>query len=138
MPQASPSQEYWRPANPKVARLLEPLPAAEACWHCDTEYPPAARFCPDCGSARDPQSPRLTLEPHASSGRHSWRARFPLLSTVCLALGIACGIIAALMGAIYRTDTIIDWQAVQLWRIEWLLAAIAALLAGLLLKRTER
>jgi hypothetical protein len=44
---------------------------------------------------------------------------------------------AALLGVIYRTDTLLDWQAVQIWRVEWLLAALAALLAGLLLKKAE-
>jgi|SRR5579862_1859698 len=142
MPQASPSKEYWRPANPKVAWLFEPLPGAESCWQCDTEYPPAARFCPRCGSAReeDPHSPGLTRdsELHASSRGHSWRAHLRLASAICLVLGVACGIIAALTGVIYRADTLVDWQAVQLWRIEWLLTAIAILLAGVLLKRSDR
>jgi hypothetical protein len=36
---------------------------------------------------------------------------------------------------VYKEDTLVDWQAVQAWRIEWLLAAMAALLAGILLKK---
>jgi len=31
----------------------------------------------------------------------------------------------------------IDWQAVQLWRIEWLLGAVAAFVAGCLLKKAS-
>jgi hypothetical protein len=31
--------------------------------------------------------------------------------------------------------TAVDWQAIQLWRIEWLLGAVAAFIAGALLKR---
>jgi H+/Cl- antiporter ClcA len=69
---------------------------------------------------------------------HSWRARLPFISTLCLVLGLGCGVIAGLMGAIYRTDTLVDWQAVQVWRIEWLLGAIVVLLAGLLLQRSGR
>ncbi|HZP22229.1 MAG TPA: hypothetical protein VFB04_02205 [Terriglobales bacterium] len=61
-----------------------------------------------------------------------------MASAICLVLGVACGIIAALTGVIYRADTLVDWQAVQLWRIEWLLTAIAILLAGVLLKRSDR
>jgi hypothetical protein len=30
----------------------------------------------------------------------------------------------------------LDWQAVQLWRIEWLLGATASFLAGILLKKS--
>jgi hypothetical protein len=38
-------------------------------------------------------------------------------------------------GVIYKTGTLADWQAMQIWRIEWLLGASAALLAAILLKR---
>jgi hypothetical protein len=37
-------------------------------------------------------------------------------------------------GVVYREDTLVDWQAVQTWRIEWLLGAVVALLAGILLR----
>ena len=37
-------------------------------------------------------------------------------------------------GLVYTAATVLDWQAVQIWRIEWLLAAIAAFLAGILLR----
>ena len=48
---------------------------------------------------------------------------------------MTCMVAALLTGILYKTDTLVDWQAVQLWRIEWLLASSAALLAGILLKR---
>jgi hypothetical protein len=35
----------------------------------------------------------------------------------------------------FSARTLVDWQAIQLWRIEWLLAAIAAFVVGLLLKK---
>jgi hypothetical protein len=38
---------------------------------------------------------------------------------------------------IFTARTPLDWQAVQLWRIEWLLAGIAGFAAGLLLKKTS-
>jgi hypothetical protein len=41
---------------------------------------------------------------------------------------------AALTGVIYKAHSLMEWQAIQTWRIEWLLAAAAALLAGILLK----
>jgi hypothetical protein len=39
-------------------------------------------------------------------------------------------------GFIYKADTLVDWQAIQVWRIEWLLAGCLAMLAGILLKKT--
>jgi hypothetical protein len=44
---------------------------------------------------------------------------------------------AALAGFLYKAETLVDWQAIQVWRIEWLLGAAAALLAGILLKKKE-
>jgi len=137
------SQEYWRPANPDVARLIEPTPIGAACWRCGMEYSPAARFCHICGSSRERES-RVTFPPSASarvSRVRSLASRLGL-SPVSLAfflVGAICLVAALVTGAIYKTDTLVDWQAVQLWRIEWLLAASAAMLAGILLKRnTDR
>jgi len=48
-------------------------------------------------------------------------------------------VIAAIsVGFIYSANTLVDWQAVQTWRIEWMLAAIVAFVAGILLKRPEK
>jgi len=38
-------------------------------------------------------------------------------------------------GLIYDTSTIAEWQAVQTWKVEWLLAAIATLLGAMLFKK---
>jgi len=38
-------------------------------------------------------------------------------------------------GVIYKVETFADWQAVQTWRIEWLLASAVTLLTGILLKK---
>jgi len=42
------------------------------------------------------------------------------------------------VGWVYSAQTLSDFQAIQLWRIEWLLGAAAAFLAGILLKRETR
>lgn len=134
------SKEYWRPANPNVARLFDP-DSQSACWRCGAQYHPGAHFCHVCGYGREPESsiPTRPNEMQASStGRRSpFLLWLPWTSFVCFVLAVGCLVGAALMGAIYRTDTLVDWQAIQIWRIEWLLAAIAALIAGLLLKKTE-
>ncbi len=145
MPQASPSsQEYWRPANPDFVRLFEPTPAAVACWRCGAEYSPAARFCHMCGCSRDASmrsdsllSEKKSLGQQTRTRPFPFRLPLPLTSLLCFVLGIACLAGAGLMGVIYKTDTLVDWQAVQTWRIEWLLAASAAMLAGILLKKVE-
>jgi hypothetical protein len=92
-----------------------------------------------CGSQRDPQlSPtRLKPVPASNFSLDSFRQRLNL-SVPCLIfflLGITCLVGAALTGFVFKSDTLVDWQAVQLWRIEWLLGAAAAMLAGILLKK---
>ncbi len=56
-------------------------------------------------------------------------------SLIALIAGVMCMVAAVATGFIFSATTVLDWQAVQLWRIEWLLAAIAAFLAGVLLKK---
>jgi hypothetical protein len=38
-------------------------------------------------------------------------------------------------GFVFTATTLLDWQAVQLWRIEWLLGSVAMFAAGFLLKK---
>jgi hypothetical protein len=139
----STSQEYWRPPNPNLARLFE-TPAAAVCWRCGMPYAPAARFCQMCGCSLEPAAHSAALLKTTGSEVRkaaTWpflsRLPLPISSFICFVLAIACVAGAASLGAIYKTDSLIDWEAVQIWRIEWLLAALAALLAGLLLKKTE-
>jgi hypothetical protein len=44
---------------------------------------------------------------------------------------------AVITGFLYTATTVLDWQAVQIWRIEWLLAALAIFAGGLLLKKSK-
>ena len=49
---------------------------------------------------------------------------------------MACLVMAAVaVGMIYSVQTFNDFQAVQSYRMQWLLGAIAAFTAGLLLKK---
>ena len=50
-------------------------------------------------------------------------------------MGFACVIAAIVTGFIFTATTLLDWQAVKLWRIEWLLGAVAMFAAGFLLKK---
>ena len=59
----------------------------------------------------------------------------PLASVVAFFIGMVCAIAAAATSLLYSASTLLDWQAVQIWRMEWLLAAITAFVAGILLKK---
>jgi len=77
----------------------------------------------------------------------SWISRFEISSLqgmfglslgslVAFFLGLACAAAALLAGIFSNPQTILDWQVVQSWRIEWLLAAVASFVAGILLKHS--
>jgi hypothetical protein len=133
------SQEYWRPANVDHAeRIIKPLTTESLCPHCETEYSLEARFCHVCGEPRD-RRPTLPLQTDIAHllDMEVIRQRLGLsvASLVFLIIGLACFAGALLTGFVYRASTVLDWQAVQTWRIQWLLASIAAMLAGILLKK---
>ncbi|MFZ3211119.1 MAG: zinc ribbon domain-containing protein [Terriglobales bacterium] len=127
--------EFWRP--PLLTRQ-EAIPAVqtESCARCGTEYALGSRFCHVCGSERAPQAAahRLQWPRFLSIPRLQERLGLSLASVIALSVGILSTLAAIGTGLVYTAATLLDWQAVQIWRIEWLLAAIAAFLAGILLK----
>lgn len=134
----STSQEYWRPSNPDVARVVTSIQGT--CQRCGTDYSGGARYCHVCGTARDSLRGERLLESETIQKENRVRAIDKTLGlsipcTACFIVGILCAAAAVLTGVIYKADTLVDWQAVQVWRVEWLLGAIASLLAGILLKR---
>ena len=136
---AQTSQEYWRPSNPNVARLIPEVRGI--CWRCGMDYSPGARFCSSCGGAREALSAKpIPIRPSSTpttvkEPSKIWQAGLSFSSFACLAVALVLALAALLTGVIYRQDTLVDWQAVQTWRIEWLLGAVVVLLAGILLKR---
>jgi hypothetical protein len=58
----------------------------------------------------------------------------PTASLIAFVIGMACTAGAILVGLL-TAKTLVDWQAIQFYRAEWLLAATAAFVAGILLKR---
>ena len=131
------NQEFWRPPVPGVA-VPEVRTQPETCSRCSTEFVVGARFCYVCGMERESE-----LEVSGAS-----ITRFLDLRLICNALGLTVGSLIAFVigivciaaaiavGFMYTASTVLDWQAVQVWRIEWLLAAAVALIAGILLKRS--
>jgi len=61
----------------------------------------------------------------------------PLPSLFAFLAGIACLIVAVAVGFTDVKDNVSDFEAVQLWRIQWLMAACAAFLVGILFKSSK-
>ncbi len=131
-------QDYWQPPRGSQEDMAAPAKAL-ACPECGTEFVVGSRFCHVCGAER------AALEETGSRSFTDWleftRIReavgLSIPSLVCLIAGVVCVIAAIVTGFIYTANTVLDWQAVQVWRIEWLLAATVAFVAGLLLKKSN-
>lgn len=131
-------QEFWKPVgfpHPEP----EPAEASEhACHRCGSDLIVGSQFCHACGADRRPLHAGFAWQRFPSwSDLASLRDALDqsTASLVALLLGFGCLIAGLLTGFIFTATTLLDWQAVQLWRIQWLLAAIAFLLAGILLKK---
>jgi hypothetical protein len=133
--------EFWRPpANQPAA---EPV-LADACRRCGTEFMVGAAFCHLCGTNRH----RANASPSRNwtkyfeflraidlAGIKNWFG-LPLPSLCAFLTGIAFVIVALSIGLMSVHDYT-DFEAIQLWRIQWLMAACAAFLAGILLKQRK-
>ncbi len=129
-------QEFWKPAVAQRQEVAASDASEHVCENCGTDFVVGSRFCHICGADRN-----IALT--ESRGIRSW-VDFAALrdalgqstaSMVMLFLGVGCLIAAAVTGFLFTATTLLDWQAVQMWRIEWLLAAVAIFAAGGLLKR---
>jgi hypothetical protein len=58
----------------------------------------------------------------------------PTASFVAFLIGLGCVAGAIGVSLFYNASTLAEFQAIQMWRIEWLLAATASFVAGILLK----
>jgi hypothetical protein len=149
-------REFWQPPvapSPVVMETAVEPAMVEACDRCETEFIPGSRFCHACGSERSMRSTRFPLATWMSTAfawvRHlefhnierwvvntrEWLG-LPTAALVSFAMGLFCVAGAILVGVIFTVQTTLDWQAVQVWRIEWLLGASASFLAGILLKKS--
>ena len=128
-------QEFWRPAQEQLHS--HPSASTPMCAKCGADYVIGSRFCHVCGAGRDE---RVRSGSSTVAGKLAIVARLPeflklnVLSTVLFVAGIFCAITAVAVGYIYSAQTLVDWQAVQIWRIEWMLGSLIAFVAALLLK----
>ena len=54
---------------------------------------------------------------------------------IAFIIGLGCVAGAVGVSLFYRASNLAEFQAIQMWRIEWLLAATASFVAGILLKK---
>jgi hypothetical protein len=59
----------------------------------------------------------------------------PTAALVAFMIGIGCVAGALGVSFFYKASNLAEFQAIQMWRIEWLLAATASFVAGILLKK---
>lgn len=131
-------QEFWKPAVPLRSEAPDFAAKAAVCDRCGADFLTAARFCHVCGAERN-----TTVVINTTSEKRTWldlstvreAMGQTIASLIALVLGVICLIAAAVTGFMYTATTFLDWQAVQIWRIEWLLASLTMFAAGILLKK---
>jgi hypothetical protein len=135
------SQEYWRPAlsgdRQSQTRDLQTPGNAAYCTTCGTRYAVGERFCYLCGprgeDTRTEKWSGLSLDSLDLEGIRKQTG----LSTISLVFVLAAAVflLATMMtGLVHSPSTTAEWQALQTWRIEWLLGTVVALLAAILFK----
>jgi hypothetical protein len=136
-------QEFWRPpvAQPEAAVGA----GVEVCDRCETEFMVGAKYCHDCGAVRQPIA--------RGFAEHVWTRTLEFLrvlefqnlkewlglsmaSLIAFFAGLGCLLAAIAVGVIYSVQSLSDFQAIQSWRMQWLLAALVAFVAGILLKQS--
>src|SRR5262249_28497337 len=133
-------QEFWQPP----AANSQSLPPLEnVCDGCSSEFMVGARFCHVCGTCRAAKgspAPGFSralefLKPLEFQNVKNWLG-LTLPAMIAFFAGLGCILGAIAVGMIFSAQTLADFQAIQLWRIEWLLAALVAFTAGILLKNS--
>lgn len=166
MPRVTPNYEgraeFWKPAVATRTEGGTPRDTVHPyCRSCGAECVPDSLYCHVCGSDRQadvdiesgrrvPTVVRLAFRAVARLASHSVAAVASRLASLRDALGQTnasmaallaggfCLIAALVTGFFFSATTLLDWQAVQLWRIEWLLAAVALMTTGVLLKKQSK
>lgn len=135
----SAQHEFWRPPMPAATEHNE---LVDACDRCGAEFIVDSRFCHTCGAGRAGLHPSAAAQLRARVNLSQFiglgeKLGLTTAAFIAFGLGVLCLAGALGVGMIFSARTMLDWQAVQLWRIEWLLAAVAAFVAGCLLKKNR-
>ena len=130
--------EFWRPPAGQPVSLPS---LVEVCDGCGSEFMVGSRFCHTCGAPRQAPAgatPGGRWTHYLEVQTIMQRLGLSGLALVALVAGLACVAGAVATGIIYTERTVLEWQAVQIYRIEWLLGATAAFAVGCLLKRSSK
>jgi len=127
-------QDFWKPVSASPSARV--LSADRECAECGAGLVADARFCHACGAALENEIVPEVPAWFSIAALCGFLGLAPI-ALGCLTLGLICIVAAVMTGFIYSAGTLLDWQAVQIWRIEWLLAATAFFAAGVLLNRKK-
>ncbi|PYY21255.1 MAG: hypothetical protein DMG62_19815 [Acidobacteria bacterium] len=121
-------------AEPVVIPVAEPQVRHDLCEHCGAEFVVNSPFCRMCGRAREGAARRKKSR-WDFMDFYQLRRRLGLSvgAMICLIIGLICIGAGVTTGFIYSATTLVDWQAIQIWRGEWLIAAGVAFICGILL-----
>lgn len=136
--------EHWEPQTPSPqtgTATMTPEPAVrhDLCQHCEAEFVVDSPFCRMCGHAKDSVVAR-EQKSFWQAMDFSWLQRqlgLSLGAMICFVLGLACIGAAVATGFLYTASTFGDWQAIQAWRSQWLVAAGVAFICGILLNNRK-
>jgi hypothetical protein len=133
--------EFWRPPMPasEVSAHRERSEERSATCPCGTEFLVSSLYCHACGASRpDPGVSivrRMEIPGLAELAALGARLGLTTPALIAFLLGVLCVVGALAVSVFFSARTLVDWQAIQLWRIEWLIAAVVAFAAGCLLKK---
>jgi hypothetical protein len=129
-------QEFWRPPLLATDAVIK-LERSRACNNCGTEFIVSSLFCHSCGVKRPPLSASQSMEVPGVAELTALGERLGLNTPAAAAfvIGALCLLGAMSVSLFFTARTALDWQAIQMWRIEWLVTAIAAFVGGCLLKK---
>ncbi len=128
--------EFWRAPMPAPVAVVT-SERSTTCRRCGTEFIVSSLYCHACGARRPNSTGARVLEVPglAELGLIGERLGLTMPAAVAFLAGLLCLLGALAVSLLFSARTLLDWQAIQLWRIEWLLAAVAAFAAGCLLKK---
>jgi len=132
--------EFWRPPMQTAAPDTAVHEYIETCRRCGTEFIVSSRFCHACGATRPELNAGyrvMDLPGLAELSALGEKLELTTASLIAFLVGIVCVVGALAVGVVFSARTLLDWQAIQIWRVEWLLGAIAAFVAGRLLKKSS-
>jgi hypothetical protein len=132
------TDDFWRPANSEAERHARPFLFANVCNRCGMDYAVGARYCHLCGIQRYPSTETETAKAEASG--KGWRQRLGLTmpSLVLFVIGATCLAVVLGMAMIPAgSRNLAEVNSIQFARTDWLLAAVAAMLGGILLKKKK-